>query len=389
MKILLTFLVLFFNAMLFAQTVTPDINGSVYSFSTGNLIFKVDASSGAKVSSFQINGLEFLFDKSQSLDYLWGSTLWPAPQSEMGWPPPIELDDGIYSPSVDGNIVTLTSPDDVDDDGNSLQFIKTFRADDSDTSITIKYSLINKGATQINKALWELTRVPVNGLSFWPTGPGSVWGDLADGTTELNNYTWFDIDNESRRGSKVFADGSLGWYAHIDNQNRLFIKKFDNVEQTNFANGESEIEVYIGNDYIELENLSSTKILNASDTLNYQVKWYLRQLPMSVTRNAGNEELINYVNFIVYGTPFPTNISSFETLNHSVFPNPTSRFVEFNFSSNIENARISLYDMMGKEHISRYINNGEVLDLGELRSGIYIYSIILDNKIEQGRIVKK
>lgn len=371
-----------------SQTVTPEVNGSIYSFSFNNLELLIDAEEGAKVSSFKINGSEFLVTSSGDGDYLYGSTAWPAPQSEFGWPPPMELDAGSYTGSIDGNVITLTSPIDVDGNENEMQFTKSFWADNADTSITINYSLINKGSSQITKAVWELTRPPVNGITFWPTGPAGTWGDLASSVVEQNNYSWIDIGNESRSDLKFFADGSQGWFAHVDSDNRLFVKTFDDVNQADFANGEAEIELWIAGNYIELENIGAAGTLNTDEKVDYKVKWYLRELPSNIIASIGNQDLVNYVNNIVGGATGINPENEFDKI--TAYPNPTKSTVTFNLDSkNAANINLKIMDMLGTEHLSTNMVNSKTIDLSHLPSGIYVY-VISSNKItEKGKIIKE
>jgi hypothetical protein len=68
------------------------------------------------------------------------------------------------------------------------------------------------------------------------------------------------------------------------------------VDQADFANGEGEIELWIaGLGYIELENLSAAKSIPAGDTLHYDVKWYVRQLPDDIVPAVGSADLLMYV----------------------------------------------------------------------------------------------
>ncbi|MDA3892716.1 MAG: T9SS type A sorting domain-containing protein [Salinivirgaceae bacterium] len=375
---------------IFAQTVTPEVDGSIYSLNFKNTEFKVDASRGAKVRSFALNGSEFLVSEDQSSGFLWGSTLWPAPQS-WPWPLPFEqIEDGEYTASVVDNVMSFESVVELD-----MQFKKEFWANESDTTINIRYALTNKGASQMTVALWELTRPPVNGLTFWPTGPKGVWGnpnnldmDLSTSVVVQGDHSWLDIDAENRSDLKFFADGSKGWFAHVDADRKLFVKTFDDVDQSDFADGEAELELWIAGVYIELENQSAAKTLEPDEELVYELKWYIRDLPARITPEIGNADLLAYV-YSVIGLDPPAVSVADHKITHRVYPNPVNNFVQFGFDSNGQSVKVEIYDITGKRYASQQIESNSSIDISEYDSGIYMYSISINGNIEKGKFIKQ
>ncbi len=120
-----------------AQSVPPQQDGSLFSLEVGNLVFTVDSAYGAKVSSFTLDGTEFLVTSEMvSTDYLWGATLWPSPQSEWGWENPNKLiwDHEEYNASIDGDTMSFKGKNVSVDKGDSFYFIKNFWASSIDTT---------------------------------------------------------------------------------------------------------------------------------------------------------------------------------------------------------------------------------------------------------------
>ena len=106
-----------------AQDVTPQKDGDLYSFQVADMYFEVDESFGGRISSLKLGDEEIMFvDRNYADGILWGSTLWPAPQSVWGWPPSTILDSDPYTAEISGNYVIMAS----EVDGNSnLRFKKT------------------------------------------------------------------------------------------------------------------------------------------------------------------------------------------------------------------------------------------------------------------------
>lgn len=367
--------------------VTTKIEGDIYSLDFNNVEFAVDASRGAKVRSLKVNNTEFLVQEEESSDYLWGSTLWPAPQGDWGWPPENyfpTIEDGQYAAQVSETTLSFESIDEWD-----MIFTKEFSANEADTSISITYTMTNTGNDARTNALWELTRPHVNGLTFWPTGPGGAWEDLATSVVEQGDYSWLDIDAETRRGLKFKADGSDGWFAHVDANRTLLLKTFDDVDQNDFANNEGELELWIAGAYIELENLSAAQTLQPNDKLTYELKWYVREVPADISVEVGSTALLNFVNEIINAEPI-VSVNNEMALTCRAYPNPTNEAIHFNWGEDYNNvAQLKIYDALGRLQLSQVINKETAVNIKELNSGILFYSIQINNEFVNGRFVKE
>jgi hypothetical protein len=395
MKIAPLFICLyFFTANITAQSVPPQQDGSLFSLEVGNLSFTVDSIYGAKVSSLTLDGTEFMVTSDMaSSDFLWGATLWPSPQSEWNWNNPNKLvwDHEEYTSSIEGDTMTFTGKEVSVDNGDSFYFIKNFWASSADTTLSMHYSMVNTTGKTIKKALWELTRVPVGGLTFWPTGPGGTWGDLAPATEEINDHTWYDRESEDGTGLKFFADGKDGWFAHVDDFGTLYIKTFEDVDRSEFANKEGEIELWVADEYIELENQSACRNIAANAQLDYEVKWYLRPLPAKIEATAGNMELVEYVKWVISDrTTPPTSLApDNESLRAHIYPNPTKGTIHIKLSrSQQETIQYTLTDIHGKAVKGGELS-AEILDISDMSSGIYLLTIQSGSFTGTKKIFKK
>ena len=91
-------IILFIALNTSAQDITPQQNGDLYSFQVADMYFEVDQNFGSRISSLKLGDNEVMFVNRDYADpILWGSTLWPAPQSVWNWPPSTTLDSDPYS----------------------------------------------------------------------------------------------------------------------------------------------------------------------------------------------------------------------------------------------------------------------------------------------------
>ena len=86
--------------------------------------------------------------------------------------------------------------------------------------------------------------------------------------------SWFQAD-EAQQNRKINADGK-GWLAYCAN-GLLMVKKFDDLEASQLAPEEAEIQVYVNmrKTFIELESQGAYTELKPGAELKWTVTWYL------------------------------------------------------------------------------------------------------------------
>ena len=86
--------------------------------------------------------------------------------------------------------------------------------------------------------------------------------------------SWYNFETGAQN-RKINADGK-GWLAYAAN-GLLMIKKFDDINPSQPAPDEAEIQVYVnqGKTYIELESQGEYKTLAPGGSLTWVVDWYL------------------------------------------------------------------------------------------------------------------
>jgi len=77
----------------------------------------------------------------------------------------------------------------------------------------------------------------------------------------------------------------------------LLIKTFPDIPAGTAPTGSSEVEIFAQADrsYVEVETHNRQVTIAAGQSSPWQVRWYLRRLPMGTMRTAGNQALIDFV----------------------------------------------------------------------------------------------
>lgn len=259
-----------------------------HSLEFDDLTFEVDPLVGGRVTSFRLGGSDVLAGPDVDA-HNYGSTFWTSPQSDWGWPPPIEVDRHPYDVLAGPDSLILTSSC---HDALGIRVTKSFVLDRARGAILLEYSIHNVGTTPKAYAPWEVSRVRAGGLTFFPTGAWSAGSLRVERCTKA---TWFfhDPATLSDVGQKSTADGAGGFVAHAAG-GLLFLKSFADVPPELQAPGEGEIEIYANNRYVEIEVQGPYATIEAGASRSWAITWYLRKLPAGVTTSSASEELLDF-----------------------------------------------------------------------------------------------
>ena len=208
----------------FAQT----DNDGKYTLKNGNLTMVIDAAKGAKILSFKYGDQEAI--SQLRFPESFGSTFWTSPQKEWNW----------------GQAFAIT------------------------------YTIINEGDEARKVAPWEITRVQnEGGLIFFDAPVNGITPAGLMNFKEAFGAAWYQTD-ETNQNRKINADGK-GWLAYC-NKGLLLVKKFEDLNASQPAPNEAEIQVYVnrGKAHIELESQGAYTTLQPKEELNWTVRWYLQ-----------------------------------------------------------------------------------------------------------------
>jgi hypothetical protein len=253
----------------------------------------IDPAIGGRIAALKFEGNNFLTtDKIHPI--FWGSTLWPSPQKIWGGPDLIELDRSVYTDTILDNTLKMVSKP---DPKSGFIFTKEFSVNNKLGAFELKYTITN-GADTIRKvAPWEVTRVATGGLTFFPTGQGLRWGNIAGLVEESNGICWFNYEPDKLPSThnKFFSDGKEGWIAQVNN-GIIFIKYFKDEPKELAAPSEAEIEVYTNpsKTYVEVEVQGAYATLKPGASLTWTVFWYIKKLP-KMKVEMGSQKLIDFV----------------------------------------------------------------------------------------------
>jgi hypothetical protein len=270
----------------------------LFTLNVYNTSLTIESNYGGRISSLALEGNEFLSSKSVHPKY-YGSTLWMSPQAIWS----VSRLQGVLDNSVYNTVVSDRSSLHLKSQNDSLSgfsFEKQFFGNAKDTSIRIRYIITNISEEKKKLAPWEVTRVPTGGLAFFPKGsqPPLQKSNLA--IQDVQNFIWYPYDSSTVSKQKLFMNGGEGWLAYVKDE-IILIKQFADINPNQAAPDEEEVEIYVDKQksYIELENQGIYRTLLPSDTLIYDVKWYIRRLPSNIQSRIGNNDLIEYVRGVI------------------------------------------------------------------------------------------
>ena len=266
------FISLFLMTVAFGVTTTlAQDNDGKYTLQNGERTMVIDAAKGGKILSLKYGEREVI--SQLRWPEAFGSTFWTSPQKEWNWPPVPEYDKRPYTVEQKDGVLTLTSEV---SERMKYRIRKAFAVDERDGAFVITYTIINESDEVRRVAPWEITRVQNEGGLIFFEAP--VEGITPAGLMDFKDAfgaAWYQTD-EGNGNRKVNADGK-GWLAYYNN-GLLLVKQFDDLDASQPAPDEAEIQVYVnrGKAHIELESQGAYTTLQPKETVSWTVRWYLQ-----------------------------------------------------------------------------------------------------------------
>ena len=257
-------------------TLAQDNDGK-YTLQNGERTMVIDAAKGGKILSLKYGEREVI--SQLRWPEAFGSTFWTSPQKEWNWPPVPEYDKRPYTVEQKDGVLTLTSEV---SERMKYRIRKAFALDERDGAFVITYTIINESDEVRKVAPWEITRVQNEGGLIFFEAP--VEGITPAGLMDFKDAfgaAWYQTD-ETNGNRKVNADGK-GWLAYYNN-GLLLVKQFDDLDASQPAPDEAEIQVYVnrGKAHIELESQGAYTTLQPKETVSWTVRWYLQPSDLPV-----------------------------------------------------------------------------------------------------------
>ena len=275
MKQLLTSLLMALAIGTTAAEAQTDNEGK-YTLKNGDLTMTIDAAKGAKILSFKYGDQEAI--SQLKWPEAFGSTFWTSPQKEWYWPPIPEYDKKPYQVEETDGVLKMTSEV---SDKLKYRIIKEFKTEGK--AIAVTYSIVNESDETRQVAPWEITRVQnEGGLIFFEAPVEGITPAGLMNFKEAFGAAWYQTD-ETNENRKINADGK-GWLAYCCN-GLLLVKRFDDLDASQPAPDEAEIQVYVnrGKAHIELESQGAYTTLKPKEQLSWIVRWYLQPYEGTLT----------------------------------------------------------------------------------------------------------
>lgn len=247
-----------------------------------------------RIMQFGMTGSEGVFWADRSLDGVeasggWqnfgGDKVWPAPQSEWGWPPPSGFDGESFTMSVANGEVVLTSPVDAEYGIKVERHIRLFPGE-TRMRVTTVYKKISGSACTIGA--WTITQLQDPERLFFPVVSNSVF---SSGYTLLketppsdlsvtNGLVSFSRDPENR---KVGSDGERMLWVGDEVCLEMSTPR---LSGRSYPDSDCSLEIFTSgsSDYIELELLGPLTELDVGDSLEVGVNYTLHTRELEDTQ---------------------------------------------------------------------------------------------------------
>lgn len=86
----------------------------------------------------------------------------------------------------------------------------------------------------------------------------------------------------------------------------------------------------------------------------------------------------------------PVGINDIELLDIKFYPNPASSYITLDLPTNINNATITIYSILGQQQLRTTTNKSQTnIDLDGLTNGVYLVEVSSDNKVGRQMFIKQ
>lgn len=206
---------------------------------------------------------------------LGGHRLWTAPECPLEEQVP---DDEPVDVRVDGTTVTAQ---------RGARWLELRLADDGPRA-RVRHVLTNDTGAPARIAAWALTQLRPGGVAIVPLGGNRGPEQLPDRNIVLWPYSSLDdprftfADRELRvhaePGESFFKVGCLNRSGEIayELDDATFVKRFEPQTDAEHADGGANVEVYVCDEFIELETLSPLHVVPPGGSIEHVEDWELR-----------------------------------------------------------------------------------------------------------------
>lgn len=231
---------------------------------------------------------------------------WPAPQDVWSWPPPAQLDAGVYTCKIvinsqDSVSIMVSSPRETWNKTPDLRFERRITLYRGSTLLKVEQTLINERSSSQNWSVWDITQNKVQHgdegdySNFWvylPINPDSKFG--SDGVNmSASSDAWQGEVAPGIYGvqflpddKKLFVDSHEGWNCYVDERDSIaFAKTFSIYEGETYPDNGAHNEVWIGSGlnsppYVEVEVVSPIVSLPANGgRYTFTEEWWTAKIP--------------------------------------------------------------------------------------------------------------
>ncbi len=166
-----------------------------------------------------------------------------------------------------------------------------------------------------------------------------------------------------------------------------------NLTETIFFDGNDENSVSIRDDYAFSDSYDKKEmILPAPDFFNDFFLFEYNNIPTNYIRYSWDSKSDGWKPSSMYTYKYSTQeITSLVSsqAGSMIYPNPATEYINIRIPERKEHVSFELFDLQGKKIMEKYVENQGSVDMANLNSGVYFYTLSAENYYHKGKIVKR
>lgn len=224
-----------------------------------------------------------------------------------------------------------------------------------------------------------------------------LYANLRGSTNGVAYYSYskdeYTYDAQGHVTQSLYSEKEVNSQWVVDSKEvNVFDDNGNNTQNFYYSNWNaqtSQWEDIYKEEYTYDNRYTKNDLILPSDWFDDEITHMITEIKEFGWDSSTNGWVSDYQTSLVYSPVNVTSVNQVDAPFVNVYPNPFSKSVSFSIPDSYSQISFELFDLQGRKLLSKAIGNNEKLSLFGLNSGMYLYNLNMDGKIQKGKLTKE